>query len=80
MKITNHKNEIIFSPNYKASEIPVHVMGCKGYFNIFDTNTNMRVGRLEGESAELQLVNDVSFLPARLIELSKLAQYIQKFY
>lgn len=80
MKFVNHNNEIIYSDSYKASAIPAHIIGCEGYFNVFNTATNIKVARLEGETAELRLENDVTFSPAQLTDLAQLAGYIQNFF
>lgn len=65
--------------NFRATLIPVHVIGCDFMFHVYNLNTNLKVGTLDGWNGTLRPQDTQSSLSAaQLKELAKLCELVEK--
>ena len=64
--------------NFRATLIPVHVIGCDFMFHVYNLNTNLKVGTLDGNDGTLRPQDtDSSLSSNQLKELATLCEKVQ---
>lgn len=65
--------------NYRATLIPEHVIGCDFMYHVYNLNTNLKVGTLDGSEGTLRPQDtDSSLSSSQLKELAALCDKVEK--